>query len=71
MTFTQSICETCGTEIVRDEETGAEAHLDIRYEKCGVEGWGNELIATLESMPQIPEDRKREMRPRRHLRSAK
>ena len=36
--ITQSICATCGTPVLRDEETLAEVHRDPTYDKCGIEG---------------------------------
>lgn len=38
MTYTYGICETCGTQTIHDEETGAEVHFDVTYQDCGVEG---------------------------------
>lgn len=38
MMISSGVCATCGTAVLRDEETCAEVHLDDTYKHCGVEG---------------------------------
>lgn len=45
--ITSGTCETCGTDVLCDEESGAEVHLDPSYAKCGTEGWCGNLVDTL------------------------
>ena len=65
-TITSSICETCGTEVLRDEESGAEVHRDITYARCGVEGELASLVEHIEGQKWRGTDAPR---PERHLRS--
>jgi hypothetical protein len=49
-----SLCITCGTTVLIDDESGAEAHLDRALAGCGEEGKISRLADHIDGSRSIP-----------------